>query len=61
MYEFVSAYISIGISFLAAVVFGILGVIAFSYFPGIMSYVSIITGGIGCILSAIFLFSAEST
>ena len=61
MYEFVSAYISIGISVLAAIVFGILGVIAFSYFPGPMSYVSIITGGIGCILTAIFLFSAEST
>lgn len=60
MYQFVAAYRSIGVSFLFAIVFGIIGVIGFSTFPRVMSYFSVIFGGIGCIIAAIFLIIADS-
>lgn len=60
MYQFVEAYHSLGISFLSAIGFGVLGILLLSFFPGFMTYASIIIGGVGCILSGIFLFIADS-
>jgi Zn-dependent protease len=51
MHQFVAAYRSIGISFLFALLFGIIGVIAFATLPRAMSYFSVVFGGIGCIVA----------
>jgi hypothetical protein len=60
MHQFVAAYRSIGISFLSALAFGIIGVIGFATLPRAMSYFSVVFGGIGCIVAAIFLLIADS-
>lgn len=60
MYEFVAAYKSIGVAFLASIGLGIVGVLAFTTIPGIMAYTTIILGGIGSIVFAIYLMTSLS-
>lgn len=60
MYEFVAAYKAIGIAFLVAIGLGIVGVLGFSFIAGIMAYTTIITGGLGSIVFAIYLMASES-
>jgi polyferredoxin len=60
MYEFVAAYKSIGLAFLVAIGLGVLGVFGFSFIPGIMAYTTIILGGIGSIVFAIYLLASDS-
>jgi hypothetical protein len=60
MFQFFSAVKSIGLSNLAAVVLGYFGLIVFSYFPEIMSYVMIALGVMGCLVSAIVLLILDS-
>jgi len=56
MFNFVTAYKSIGISFIAAIVIGIVGILTYSCIPMIMSYASIILGGIVCLIFGSYLF-----
>jgi hypothetical protein len=60
MFQFVSDFKSIGLSNLAAVVLGLFGLIVFSYFPEIMSYMMIALDGVGCLVSAIVLLILDS-
>lgn len=61
MYNFVKAYKEVGIAFLVAIGLGIVGVLAFSYLPGIMTYATIIVGGVGSVIFAIYLLAADSS
>jgi len=60
MYQFVAAYKSIGIAALSALGIGILGLILFSLMPAVMSYLTTIFGGFGCIFGGTFLLLANS-
>ena len=60
MYEFVAAYKSIGVAFLTAIGLGILSVLLFTTIPGIMAYTTIILGGLGSIVFAVYLLTSLS-
>lgn len=44
-----------GIAALSALLFSMIAIMLFSYFPKFMSFFNIIVGGISCIISGIFL------
>lgn len=43
-----------------AIGLGIVGILSFSYLPGIMAYTTIVGGGVGSIMFAIYLLAADS-
>lgn len=59
-YLFVNAYRAIFYSAICSMVLGFLFLLLVSFLPGVMTYVAIIVGGIGCIGVGILLFIVNS-
>ena len=55
MFNFVSAYESIGVALLCGIGLGLVAVILFNLMPSAMAYISIILGGITCIALAVVI------
>jgi len=56
MFNFVAAYESMGVALLYGLGLGLLCILLFSCMPQAMAYISVILGGISCVVLAILLF-----
>jgi hypothetical protein len=60
MYDFTSAYRSLGISALSSLGIGLISIVLFLTVAGCMTYTSIAMGGLGCICIALLLIFNQS-